>query len=270
MLLLSAIALLLIGTGQAPSGAAPADYVVGPQDVLNIVVFGEADLTKTVTLDAEGTFDYPYIGRVKAGGSTARAVAEEIATRLKETYVNPQVSVEVAKFRSQNVIVLGFVHAPGRYPLTGAMSVLEMIAAAGSPTAAAAPYVVISRPAGSGPRLPNAEERGGSTLRITMQELQNGQVPPGFALRDGDTITVPKADTVTVIGHVKTAGPVVLDGSMTVMQVIGLAGGVTERGALNRVKIYRQADGTTREMKGVKLSDPVQAGDTIEVPQRYF
>ena len=270
MLLLSMIVLLLAGRGQGPATDVPADYVVGPQDFLNVVVFGEADLTKTVTLDAEGTFDFPYIGRIKAGGSTARAIADEIANRLKETYVNPQVGVEVAKFRSQNVIVLGFVHAPGRYPLTGNMSVLEMIAAAGSPTAAAAPYVVISRPAGAGPRLPAAEERGGSTLRITMKELQNGQLPPGFSLRDGDTITVPKADTVTVIGHVKTAGPVVLDGPMTVMQVIGLAGGVTDRGALNRVKIYRQGNGTTEQVKVVKLSDPVQAGDTIEVPQRYF
>jgi polysaccharide export outer membrane protein len=270
MALLTLVVLLLAGAAQQPAAVAPADYVVGAHDVLDIVVFGEADLTKAVTVDAEGGFDYPYIGRVRAAGSTARAIAVEIATRLKETYVNPQVSVEVAKFRSQNVIVLGYVHAPGRYPLAGSMSVLEMIAAAGSPTAAAAPYVVISRPAGAGPRLPTAEARGGSTLRITMKELRNGQVPEGFTLRDGDTITVPKADTVTVIGHVKTAGPVVLDGEMTVMQAIGLAGGVTERGALNRVKIYRQANGTTEQVRGVKLSDLVQAGDTIEVPQRYF
>src|SRR5688572_31800543 len=134
--------LLMVLSSAAPQATAPAEYVAGPQDVLNIVVFGEEDLTKTVALDADGTFDYPYIGRVKAGGLTARRIAEEIARRLRETYyVNPQVSVEVAKYRSQNVIVLGHVHAPGRYPLAGSMSVLEVLAAAGSPTSAAASYV---------------------------------------------------------------------------------------------------------------------------------
>src|SRR5687768_844712 len=106
---------------QATPPVAPADYLVGPQDVLTIVVFGEADLSKTVTVDSEGTFDYPYLGRVKAGGVTARAIAEELTKKLKAYYVNPQVSVEVAKFRSQNVIVMGYVNAPGQYALSGRM-----------------------------------------------------------------------------------------------------------------------------------------------------
>ena len=270
LLLATLFTLLTYGGAQGSSVAPPADYVVGPQDVLNIAVFGEGDLTKTVTLDADGTFDYPFIGRVKASGLTARRTSEEISSRLKKYFVNPQVSVEVVKFRSQRVIVMGYVHAPGQYPLAGTMSVLEVVAAAGSPTAAAGSYVTILRPSGNLPRLPQAEAGGGSSLRLTMKELQGGQVPEGFSLRDGDTITVPKAETVTVIGHVKTTGPVILDGEMTVMQVIGLAGGVTEKGALNRVRIHRTIDGKMQEVKGVKLSDVVKPGDTIEVPQRYF
>jgi polysaccharide biosynthesis/export protein len=271
------LAVLLIlaayGGAQGPlaaPAAPPADYVVGPQDVLSVVVFGEADLTKMVTLDAEGTFDYPFIGRLKAGGLTARRTAEEISARLKQYFVNPQVSVEVVKFRSQKVIVMGYVHAPGQYPLTGTMSVLEVLAAAGSPTSGAGSYVTVLRPSGHLPRLMQEEPGGGSSLRLTMTQLQSGQTPTGFSLRDGDTINVPKAETVTVIGHVKTTGPVVLGGEMTVMQVIGLAGGVTEKGALNRVKIHRVTDGKMQEVRGVKLSDVVKPGDTIDVPQRYF
>jgi polysaccharide export outer membrane protein len=256
---------------QAPTSAAPpADYVVGPQDVLNVVVFGEAELTRMIALDADSSFDYPFVGRIQVAGFTARKVGEELAARLKQYFVNPQVSVEVVKFRSQKVIVMGLVHAPGQYPLTGSMSVLEVLAAAGSPTSAAASYVTVLRPSGNQPRLPQTEPGGGSSLRLTMKELQGGQVPAGFALRDGDTINVPKAETVTVIGHVKTTGPVILDGDMSVMQVIGLAGGITEKGALNRVKIHRMIDGKMQEVKGVKVSDLVRPGDTIEVPQRYF
>jgi polysaccharide export outer membrane protein len=270
LLATSLLVALSVGGPQTTTAAAPADYTVGAHDVLSVVVFGEADLTKTVSLDADGTFDYPYVGRVKAGGLTARGVAELLTKLLKAYYVNPQVSVEVAKFRSQNVIVMGNVHAPGQYPLTGNMSVLGMLAAAGSPTSAAASYVIISRAPGSGPGLPQEGPGGASSLRISIKDLQAGQLPEGFSLRDGDTITVPKAETVTVIGHVKTTGPIVLDGNLTVYEVIARAGGVTDKGALNRVRVLRLIDGKVQPVKGMKLSDFVQAGDTIDVPQRYF
>jgi polysaccharide biosynthesis/export protein len=275
MVLITTLVLLLSQGGPQPPASpprptAPAEYVVGPQDVLNIVVFGEDDLRKTVPLDADGSFDYPYIGRVKAGGLTARAIGEEIARRLKSFYVNPQVSVEVAKFRSQNIFVFGQVHAPGQYPLSGNMSVLQALAAAGSPTPAAASYVVISRPAGSEPRLPREEPGGGTSLRITLREIQSGQLPAGFALRDGDTVTIPKAGSIYVTGQVKIPGPYVIDGDLTVMQAIAMAGGATDKGAPNRVRIFRTVDGKQQEVKGVKLSDLVKPGDTIDVPQRYF
>jgi polysaccharide export outer membrane protein len=269
-MLLIASLVVLLSLGGPQTASAPAEYIVGPQDVLNIVVFGEDDLKKTVSLDADGSFDFPYIGRVKGGGLTARAISEEIGRRLKKFYVNPQVSVEVEKFRSQNVFVFGQVHAPGQYPLSGNMSVLQALAAAGSPTAAAAPYVVISRPAGSGPRLANAEPGGGSSLRISMKELQSGQMPADFTLRDGDTVTIPKAETIFVTGQVKIPGPYVIEGDLTVMQAIAMAGGATDKGAPNRVRIFRTVDGKQQEIKGVKLSDLVKPGDTIDVPQRYF
>jgi protein involved in polysaccharide export with SLBB domain len=145
-----------------------------------------------------------------------------------------------------------------------------MLAAAGSPNASAASYVVVSRPPGPGPRLAVEQPNGASTLRITMKELQTGQTPAGFTLRDGDTIIVPKAETVTVVGHVKTTGPIVLDGDATVYEVIARAGGVTDKGAINRARVLRLIDGKIQAVKGVKLSDPVKPGDTIEVPQRYF
>src|SRR5215208_4795772 len=153
MLLITTLyALLAFGGLQTPvattATTAPAEYRVGPQDVLNITVFGEEDLKRTVTLDSEGSFDFPYAGRITASGLTARAIGEAVAGKLKNFYVNPQVSVEVAKFRSQNVFVFGQVHAPGQYPLSGNMSVMQALAAAGSPTAAdALPIYRIAVPA---------------------------------------------------------------------------------------------------------------------------
>ena len=284
------VSLLLVFLLQTPAGPAPPvagakpvspppsqvqaqpDYVVGSQDVLSISVLGEADLSRTVAVDADGTFDYPYVGRIKAAGSTLRTIKSVIEKKLVDGgfFIAPQVGVEVAKYRSQNVFVLGEVRVPGQYALTGNMSVLQVLAAAGSPTSAAAGYVVITRPAGIEPPLPDAETAGGSSLRVSMNELQNGQLPQGFSLRDGDSINVPRAESVYVTGYVKAPGPYVIDGSLTVMQAIAMAGGPTERGATGRVKIFRRVGEKVEEVKNVRLSDLVKPGDTIHVPQRYF
>jgi polysaccharide export outer membrane protein len=150
------------------------------------------------------------------------------------------------------------------------MSVLQVLAAAGSPTPAAAGHVVVTRPAGVEPQLPDLEAGGGSSLRISMKALQSGQTPPGFLLRDGDSINVPRAESVYVTGYVKAPGPYVIEGTLTVMQAIAMAGGPTERGATGRVKIFRRIGDAVEEVKNVKLSDLVKPGDTIQVPQRYF
>ena len=254
------------------SSEAHPDYVVGFLDVLSISMLGEADLARTIAVDADGTFDFPYVGRVKAAGLTLRTIKALIEKKLVDGgyFVSPQVTVEVAKYRSQNVYVLGEVRVPGQYALTGGVTVLQVLAAAGSPTAAAAGYVVITRPAGVGSPLPESEPGGGSSLRVSMKELQSGQIPEGFLLRDGDSINVPRAESVYVTGYVKAPGPYVVEGSLTVMQAIAMAGGPTERGATGRVKIFRRVGDTVEEVKNVKLSDLVKPGDTIQVPQRYF
>jgi polysaccharide biosynthesis/export protein len=258
-------------TGSPPTHTQP-DYVVGFQDVLSIEMLGESELTRTVAVDADGTFDYPYVGRVKATGLTLRSIKALIEKKLVDGgfYVSPQVTVVVTKFRSQNVYVLGEVRVPGQYALTGTMTVLQVLAAAGSPTPAAAGYVIITRPGGVEPALPQPEPGGGSSLRASIRELQGGQLPDGFVLKDGDSINVPRAESIYVMGQVKAPGPYVIEGSLTVMQAIAMAGGPTDRGAMGRVRITRRAGDRVEDVKNVKLSDLVRPGDTITVPQRYF
>ena len=80
-LLIGLLSLIL----QAPRAVpAPAEYTVGPQDRLAIAVVDEPTLTRVVTVSSDGTFDYPYIGRVKASGVALRAIQLDITTRLKE------------------------------------------------------------------------------------------------------------------------------------------------------------------------------------------
>jgi polysaccharide export outer membrane protein len=261
-LLFIVLSLLL---GQSPPPSSP-EYLVGVQDRLSIKVFGEADLTRVVTVDSDGTFDFPLIGRVKALGSTARALEQEVAARLKNGFlVNPQVTIEVEAYRSQVVYVTGQVRTPGAVPLTGVMSVMEALARAGSPLPDAGPYILINRrQASAAPDtvLPAPE-------KVQMEELQNGRAQQ-IALRDGDTIFVPKAETFFVTGYVKNPGPFVFDGEVTVAEAISRAGGVSERGSKSRLRITRIVDGKQIVLKNVKLEETVRPGDSVEVLPRFF
>ena len=245
---------------QQPAARPSAEYVVGAQDKLAVSVFGEADLTRTVTVDGDGTFDFPLIGRVKAAGLSVRAIEQELTRKLKDgLYVNPQVSIEIAEYRSQVVYVTGSVRTPGAVSLTGNLSVMEALARAGSPTPDAGSYILINR----------RRAAEGAEQRISMTDLQSGRAQQ-IMLGDGDTIFVPKAETFYVTGYVKNPGPYLLGGEMTVAQAISLAGGVTERGSKSRVRITRTIDGKQVVLKDVKLADRVQPGDSVEVLPRFF
>ncbi len=126
------MAFLLLFVVAAAPAAAQTEYVIGPQDVLTITVFDQSDLSGKFAVDADGTFVYPLLGRIKAGGLTLRAVETEIKRQLSGDYLkNPQVTVAVEQYRSQRVFIHGEVRTPGTYALTGDMTLIEALARAG-------------------------------------------------------------------------------------------------------------------------------------------
>jgi polysaccharide export outer membrane protein len=90
------------------------DYRVGPLDVLDVEVFGVPDLTKSVRISVGGEFTMPLVGTVPAAGKTVGEIEKELATRLKDGFLeNPQVTVFVKEYMSQRVTVEGAVREPG-------------------------------------------------------------------------------------------------------------------------------------------------------------
>ncbi len=248
----------------------PAEYTVGPQDRLSIAVVDEPTLTKVVTVGSDGTFDYPYIGLVKAGGVSLRAIQQEITARLKEKYLrNPQVSIEVETYRSQVVYVWGQVRLPGAVTLTGNINLTEALAKAGSPTPDAGSYIEINRKPRQVPGSDPATVAKPVPERVSMADLQSGRAQ-SIILSDGDTVFVPKAETFFVTGYVKNGGPFLHDATMTVSKAISMAGGVTEKGSRNRIRITRLVNGKQVVVKDVKLEDAVLPGDSIEVMSRLW
>jgi len=263
---------LLIGccvllTARATPAQPAADYTIGPLDILSVQVFDQPELAGKYTVEADGTLTFPLIGRVKAAGLSVRTFETELKKRLSDGFFrNPQVTVAIEQYRSQRIFVMGEVRAPGPVPLTGGMTLIEALARAGSTLPSASGEVSVVRP----PQGAKAATAGGAEiLRATIRDLESGALKQNIELHDGDQIFVVRAETVYVFGQVRTPGAYGIQKDTTVLQALSLAGGVTENGAMNRIKIVRVVNGETKEVK-VKLTDVVRPGDTIKVPERYF
>jgi polysaccharide export outer membrane protein len=273
----AAVLLALLAT-VAPSSSSTAanqgEYLVGSRDVLEITVYEQPDLTGRFVVGSDGRLTFPLLGQVEAAGKTTAAIEAELRTRLADGFLNnPQLSVVVAEYRSQQVFVVGQVRLPGPVPLTGELSLVEALGRAGSVTDEAGSELIIVRRApdaarSSGPVLPN-QPGAGETVRVRMDEIRSGTLKQNHALQDGDTIFVPKAERIYVLGQVRSPGSYTYSSDLTVFEAIALAGGATDSGALGRVRIIRIVDGEKKEVK-VKLTDPVEPGDTLMIPTRWF
>src|SRR6266571_2233097 len=260
----------LIAQTTSKASSPITDYVVGPQDVLTITSYDQADLSGKFGIGAGGTFTYPMIGRVKAGGLTLRALEGAIKKQLKDDgyFRNPQITVAVETYKSQRVFIVGEVRAPGTYPLSGNTNLVEALARAGStlPSASGEAVIVHAGENAEGPTMP-AQTEDKDIVRVNLRELENGAFSQNARLQDGDTIFVPRAQSVYVFGQVKNPGAYSLQQqSTTVLQALSLAGGVTDRGTTGRIKIIRIVKGDKQELKA-KLTDLVEPGDTIVVSE---
>jgi polysaccharide export outer membrane protein len=256
-----------------PQVSIATDYMIGAQDVLTITSYDQADMSGKFTVEADGTFTFPMIGRVKASGLTLRGLEAAIKAQLKDGgyFRNPQITVAVDTYKSQKVFIVGEVRTPGTYPLSGNMNLVEALARAGStlPTASGEAVIVHAGENASGPTIPPSDDLK-DLVRVNLRDLEKGAVTSNAALRDGDTVFVPRAQSIYVFGQVKNPGAYAMQQTdTTVLHALSLAGGVTERGTTSRVKIVRIVNGEKKELKA-KLTDLVQAGDTVIVSERFF
>jgi polysaccharide export outer membrane protein len=253
-----------------PAAARSLEHIVNTQEVLKVTVFDEPQLSGSFRVDADGTFTYPFIGRIKAAGESLRSIEATLSKLLADGYVrSPQVKIEVEQPRSQSVFVVGEVRAPGKYALTGQMTLIEALAQAGSTTSSAGTDVLILRAAPTD-GAPAAEgEANGNVTRVSLTDLQAGRLHQNVTLNEGDTIFVPKAERFYVTGHVKSPGAYTHERGMTVLQAISVAGGLTDRGSDRGTKVVRIVNGEKKEIS-VKLSDLIQPNDTLIVRQRLL
>jgi polysaccharide export outer membrane protein len=266
----------------APEG----EYEIGPSDILKIVVLGQPEMSGDFTVEPDGILNFPLLAKVKVSEMTPAEVEKKLTAMLADGFFRkPHVSVLVKEYRSQRVFVTGAVQRPGPYALKSDRSLFGLLADMGNLGADVGREVIVTRaphkPAP--PRLAEMAPEGTvdrgdrppepvptpEVIRVSLQDLESARGGKNLILRAGDTITIPQAPQVYVSGHVARPGPYRYQEGMTILQVINLAGGVTERGSSGRLKAVRIVEGKKTEAK-VELTDQVQPEDMIVVSERFF
>ncbi|HEX5410659.1 MAG TPA: polysaccharide biosynthesis/export family protein, partial [Terriglobia bacterium] len=165
-------------TATAAEAGAPSDYVIGPEDVLDIKVFDVPDLDQTVRVANDGTIALPLLGRVVASGLTADQLRDRLEGALgKNLLQNPHVSVFIRQFQARPVSIMGAVEKPGLYQITGPRTLIEMLSVAGGlakrSTASAGKTVYVTRPGGFKNLniVPGMEEVAPDKIAIDLKDL---------------------------------------------------------------------------------------------------
>ena len=166
----------------------PGDFLLGPEDVLNITVWKNQDLSREVVIRPDGMISMPLIGDVPAATLTANNLAKRIGDRLTEYMASPIVSVQLKEVNSYFIYVLGEVTRPGKYPLKSYANVMQGISLAGgfSPFAKKNKIKVL-RVTTNG-----SSEKHQIEIPVQYDDILKGNATVGnFYLRSGDVIVVP-------------------------------------------------------------------------------
>jgi len=167
----------------SPETLGQQTYRIGPEDVLEVMVWKNSDLSRAVSVRPDGKFSLPLLGEVRASGRTVPEVAAEISERLQAYYREPpKVSVMVQQVNSHAIYVMGSVGQPGKYVVKTGTTFLQVLALAGGFTDFAAPNKIVLRRHGA-----DGEEQA---FRIRFKEVVAGRAQ-NVMMQPGDTVIVP-------------------------------------------------------------------------------
>lgn len=168
-----------------------ADYRIGPNDLLDVEVFGVPDLKRSVRVNSSGQISLALVGNVLVAGLSAQQAEELIAAKYAKNYLqDPQVSVFIKEFTTQRITVEGAVVKPGIYPVTGQVTLLRALALAGGGAAyAELEEIMVFRIAQDGTKL---------TQIYDLEKIRAGEFPDPVVLAD-DVIVVKRNRARTVL-----------------------------------------------------------------------
>lgn len=273
----------------ALAGAHPADIPLGSGDILHIDVFDVPELSRDVRVSDSGDISYPLIpGRIPVAGLSPFELEGQLEHLLVENGLvsHPQVSVFVKEQNSEPVTVVGAVMHTMVYQVDRPTTLLEVLSAAGGISDNAGSVVIVTRSIRPGtprtePASVTSETSGDQKITIRLQDLlESGDSVFNIPVYGGDTVTVPQAGIVYVLGFgVAQPGGYVLQThgeQATVLKVLALAHGLTTFAKPDSTLIMRPNPGTgqrdeipvrLKEIENHKLPDiPLKSNDVLYIP----
>ena len=219
---------------------APA-LVLGPGDEADVTVYGAPDLSGHTRVGADGNISMPLIGYIRVAGLSSSEAEAAIEAQLRQANVlnDPRVSVFVKEYTNSGISVSGEVAKPGFYSAVGPHRLFDVLQAAGGPTDKAASKVVVN----------HRDEADSTTFPISKDPVE--MAGSNVVLRPGDTVVVPRAGIVYVLGEVTRPGGYVMNatGGITVIQIVAVAGGPTHLASAGKTKLLRRTGSGFQEQR---------------------
>ncbi|KAB8051725.1 polysaccharide export protein EpsE [Janthinobacterium rivuli] len=243
--------------------AGAADVQLGAGDVLKISVYGNPDLALETRVSEAGEITFPLVGNVALGGLSVSAAEKKIGGLLESGNFlrKAQVNIIVTSLQSQQVSVLGQVNRPGRYPIEGKRSVMDLLAMAGGIGVEGGDTVSLIRKRGGKPSKESID---------VIDMVRNADLNRDFDLAGNDVIYVERAPRFYIYGEVQRPGAFRLERSMTVLQALSVGGGLTVRGTERNMRIKRRDANGVMQVITAKHDDLLQVDDVVYVQESLF
>ncbi|MBI5789545.1 MAG: SLBB domain-containing protein [Candidatus Schekmanbacteria bacterium] len=252
------------------NNACAGDYLLGAEDVLNISVWETPALDSQVTILPDGKITFPLAGEIKAAGLTPAQLKDVIGERLKTYIKDPIVTVLVSDIKSLKVYMLGEIKKPGAYLIKKKTTLLELLTEAGGVTENAdlhRAYLL----------------RNNKKLEIDFHKLlEETDISQNIEVQAGDNIFVPHnfSKRITVLGEIKTPQIISYKEGLTVLDVILMVGGFTDRADKSDVLVIRRKADKEEKIelninKVIKEGDlgqnfTLKPGDTVIVGESWL
>jgi polysaccharide biosynthesis/export protein len=267
----------------ASSTPASGDYLISPDDLLDVSVFDVPEMSRTYRVHPNGSIDLPLVPEpITAAGLTTEQLSAAIGSRLRADGLvsEPQVSVEVKESRLHSVVVTGEVKKPQIYPIFGETRLLDVLAQAEGLTEDAGDVAIVTR-GSAALRASGGSAQADDTVPVDLKRLMATNDPKlNVVICPGDRITVQRAGIVYVVGAVNRPGGFVMNAGhqpMTVLKAVALAEDLKPTALGNRALIIRSkvAGASPQEQAPVRLKDilsghapdqPLLADEILFVP----
>jgi polysaccharide export outer membrane protein len=242
-------------SGQAQAATPEQNYILGPEDVVQVDALGRTDFSTKAKIGTDGTIQLPFLGTVKASDRSALQLRDEITQALLKGgyFAKPIVQVEVVSYASRYVTVLGDVTTPGLIPVDRPYRLSEILARVGGIREGGADYIIV--------RSSNGTER-----TFPVKSLATGDNTADPYAQPGDKIFSPEADIFYIKGQVKAPGGYPISPDMTLVMALARGGGITDQGSDSHIKIIRKNATITPSDLNVKI----EPDDVIDVGEGWF